>query len=136
MAEAALPATDVLGLVTRPSGWGRVRLYGASVVAGHIRRRANTVTLALYVLALAVLVPAARTTDGVEAALAEVVASLPTVVAPLAALPYDLLAVWAVAMVALACIRRHWRLTLGPGHRHPRRRRRDPRPEQRPGPRR
>ena len=54
----------------------------------------------------------ARTTDGVEAALAEVVASLPTVVAPFAALPYDLLAVWAIVMVALALLRRHWRLAL------------------------
>ena len=63
-------------------------------------------------LALAVLVPTARTTDGVEAALADVVASLPTVVDPFAALPYDLLAVWAVAMVALALVRRHWRLAL------------------------
>jgi len=112
MAEGTAHATDVLGLVTRRSGWGRVRLYGASVTADRVRRRVDTVTLALYVLALAVVVPAARTTDGVEAALADVVASLPTVVAPLAALPYDLLAVWAVAMMVLAAIRRHWRLAV------------------------
>ena len=106
------PATDVRGLVTRPSGWGHIRLYRASVSAGHGRRRVDTITLAFYALGLAVLVPAARTTDGVEAALAEVVASLPTVIAPFAALPYDLLAVWAVGMVAMAGIRRHWRLVL------------------------
>lgn len=106
------PATDLRGVITQPSGWGRVRLYGAAASAGHIRRRADTITLALCVLALIVLVPSARTTDGVEAAVAEVVASLPTVVAPLAALPYDLLVVWSVAMVLLACVRRHWRLAL------------------------
>ena len=39
-------------------------------------------------------------------------ASLPTVVAPFAAFPYDLLAVWAIAMVVLAGLRRHWRLAL------------------------
>ncbi len=106
------PATDVRGLVARPSGWGRIRLYRASVTAGYGRRRVDTITLAFYALGLAVLVPAARTTDGVEAALAEVVAALPTVIAPFAALPYDLLAVWAVGMVAMAGIRRHWRLVL------------------------
>ena len=106
------PASDVVGLVTRPSGWGRVRLYGAASTAGHIRRRADTITLALLVLALAMLVPPARTTDGMEAALAEVVASLPTLVEPLAALAYDLLAIWSVAMVLLAVLRRRWRLAL------------------------
>ena len=112
MAEVAARATDVLGLVTRRSGWGRVRLYGASVTADRVRRRVDSITLALFVLALVVVVPAARTTDGVEAALAEVVASLPTVVAPLAALPYDLLAVWALAMVVVAAIRWQWRLAV------------------------
>ena len=105
--------TDVLGLVTHRSGWDRIRLYGASVTADHVRRRADTITLVLYVLALLVLVPAARTTDGVEAALTEVVASLPAVVAPFAALPYDLVAVCGrPSWVALALLRRHWRLTL------------------------
>ena len=66
----------------------------------------------LYVVALAVVIPTASTTDGVEAALAEVVASLPTAVDPFAALPYDLLAVWAIAMMGAALVRRHWRLTL------------------------
>ena len=106
------PASDVVGLVTRPSGWGRVRLYGAASTAGHIRRRADTITLALLVLALAMLVPTARTTDGMEAALAEVVASLPTLVEPVAALAYDLLAIWSVVMVLLAVLRRRWRLAL------------------------
>jgi hypothetical protein len=40
------------------------------------------------------------------------VASLPALIAPVAALPYDLLAVWVAAMLALAAIRRHWRLAL------------------------
>ena len=112
MADVATPATDVRRLVTHPSGWGRVRLYGASAAAGHIRRRVDTITLVLYVVALAVVIPAASTTDGVEAALADVVESLPTAVDPFAALPYDLLAVWAVAMVGAALVRRHWRLAL------------------------
>lgn len=110
--DEARPATDVLALLTRPSGWGRVRLYGASVAADRVRRRVDTITLVLYAVALAVLVPTARTTDGVEAALAELVASLPTVVTPFAAVPYDLLAVWVVAMGAAAIIRMRWRLVL------------------------
>ena len=112
MTVEARPATDVLGLVTRPSGWNRVRLYGASVAADRVRRHVDTITLVLYALALAVLVPTARTVDGVEAALAELVASLPTVVAPFAAVPYDLLAVWVVAMLVVAIFRMRWRLVL------------------------
>ena len=111
-ADRVRPAVDLLGVITQPSGWGRIRLYGAAASAGRIRRRSDNITLAVCALALIVLIPSARTTDGVEAALADVVASLPTMVAPLAALPYDLLLVWSAAMVFLACVRRHWRLAL------------------------
>jgi hypothetical protein len=74
------------------------------------RRPVDTIELTLHALALLMVVPAARTIDGLEAALVDVVASLPSVVEPIAALGYDLLAVSAVVVVALAALRRHGRL--------------------------
>ena len=55
--------------------------------------------------------------------------SLPTVVEPFAALAYDLLAIWSIAMVLLAGLRRRWLLGAGAAHRGPHRGRRDPRPQ-------
>ena len=133
--EEAPPAADVLGLVTRTSGWGQVRLYAASVSTGYVRRSVDSITPIFYALALAVLVPTARTTDGVEASVAEFVAALPTVVAPIAAVPYDFLAVWVVGMVVVAAFRKHWRLVALAARRHPRRRRCDLRPQRPPRPR-
>jgi uncharacterized membrane protein YbhN (UPF0104 family) len=101
-----------LRLVARPSGWRRIRLFGASARAPHTRRRADLITLLCVGIALAAVVPAAATTDGVELALHEALRELPHLIDPLFALAYDALAVWALAAVVLTALRRHWRLVL------------------------
>jgi uncharacterized protein (TIRG00374 family) len=100
----------VLGMMTRPSGWRRVRLFGASSKAAHVRRKADLVTFGMAVLGLALVVPAARSTDGVEAALLDAIEQLPKVFDPLFAIAYGALAVWAIGSLVAAFVRRHWRL--------------------------
>jgi uncharacterized protein (TIRG00374 family) len=103
----------IFGLLTRPSGWRRIRLFSASARAPHMRRSADLITLLVSMLALAVAIPTARTTDELEAALFEVATKLPGLVDPLFAVAYDLLALWALASFVLVVVRRHWRLGAG-----------------------
>ncbi|HRW37485.1 MAG: flippase-like domain-containing protein [Acidimicrobiales bacterium] len=103
----------VLGLLARPSGWRRIRLFSASARAPHVRRRADLTTLLVALLALAAAIPAARTTDDLEAALLDVATRLPGLLDPLFALAYDALALWAVACLVLVVARGHWRLAAG-----------------------
>lgn len=117
MATTAEPADhrrpdSVLTLLTRPNGWRRIRLFGASSNAPHVRRRADLTTLIVAIICLAVVVPTARTTDGVEAAVYEAIGNLPTLFDPLFAIVYDALAVWAVGSLLLVAARRHWRLAV------------------------
>ena len=100
----------VLGMMTRPSGWGRVRLFGASPKATHVRRRSDLVTFVMAVLGLALLTPAARATDGVEAALLDVIDQLPKLLDPVFAIAYGALTVWAAGSLLAALVRRHGRL--------------------------
>jgi hypothetical protein len=100
----------VLDMVTRPSGWRRVRLFGASSKAAHVRRRADLLTFGMAVLGLVLVVPAARSTDGVEAALLDAIEQLPKLFDPLFAIAYGMLAVWAIGSLVAALVRRHWRL--------------------------
>lgn len=103
----------VIRLLTQPSGWRRIKVFGASASAPKRRRRADGITLVWLVMALLVVASTTRTVSGVEAAIADAVAALPSLVAPIAAVPYDLLAVWAVLVLVLALVRGHWRLALG-----------------------
>lgn len=98
--------------LARPSGWKRLRLWGASSQARHVRRRADLITLGVALLALAIILPGARRTDGLEQAVLEAIAVLPPVIDPVLAITYDLLAVFAVLALVLALARRQWRLTL------------------------
>jgi uncharacterized protein (TIRG00374 family) len=100
----------LLRLAARPSGWRRVRLFGASASAPHVRRQVDLITLGFLVAFLFVVVGAASTTDGVEAALDEVLRQLPNLFDPFWAIAYDLLAVAALASYALALVRGRWRL--------------------------
>lgn len=115
-ASAGSPAADrngILALLTRPSGWRRIRLFSASARAPHTRRRADLITLLVSLLAIAIVVPTARTTDDFEAALAGVMDQLPGFLTPLFAVAYDLLALWALICLVLVIVRRHWRLAGG-----------------------
>jgi uncharacterized membrane protein YbhN (UPF0104 family) len=98
--------------LARPSGWKRLRLWGASSRARHVRRRADLITLGVALLALAIILPGARRTDGLEQEVLGAIAVLPPVLDPVLAITYDLLAVFAVLALVLALVRRQWRLTL------------------------
>lgn len=106
-------SSTILGVVARPSGWTRIRLFSASARAPHTRRSADLITLLVALLTLAVAVPAARTTDELEAALLDVATKLPGLVDPLLAVAYDVLALWALAGLVLVVVRGHWRLAAG-----------------------
>jgi uncharacterized protein (TIRG00374 family) len=101
---------SLLRLAARPSGWGRIRLFGSSSHAPHVRRRVDLITLGFLVLALFVVTRTARTTDGVEAALDDALRQLPDLFDPIWAVAYDLLAVGALVCWALAVLRGRWRL--------------------------
>ena len=103
---------SILRLAARPSGWRRIRLFGSSSDAPHIRRRVDLITLGFLVLGMVAVTRAARTTDGVEAALDEVLRELPSLFDPIWALAYDLLAVAALTCWALALLRGRWRLAF------------------------
>jgi uncharacterized protein (TIRG00374 family) len=105
--------STILGLVARPSDWKRIRLFSASARAPHTRRSADLITLLVALLALAVAIPAARTTDELEAALLDVATKLPGLFDPLLAVAYDVLALWAIAGLVLVVVRGHWRLAAG-----------------------
>jgi uncharacterized membrane protein YbhN (UPF0104 family) len=98
--------------LTQPSGWKRIRLFGASARAQHVRRRADLITFGVALGALGVVLSGARRTDGLEAAVLEAVDALPAVLDPLFALAYDALAVFAAASLVLALARSQWRLAL------------------------
>src|SRR3954462_8001335 len=83
----------VLALLRRPSGWSRLRMFSSSARAPRVRRREDLITLACAVLALLVVLPAARTTDGIEAALLDTIDQIPSLADPVLAFLYDLLAV-------------------------------------------
>lgn len=104
-------AAGVLRL-TRPSGWKRIRIYGASSHAPHVRRSVDLITVGFLVVALALLAPAARNTQGLEEAVAEAIGRLPGIVDPIWAVAYDLLGVAAVTCYVVALLRGRWRLVL------------------------
>jgi uncharacterized membrane protein YbhN (UPF0104 family) len=108
-----MPEGSVIRLLTRPSGWSRIKLFGASSRAPYSRHRADAVSLILHVIALVAVMPTTRKLNGFEANLARAVDSLPTIVAPIASVPYDLLAVWAVVVLVLTAVRGHVRLLIG-----------------------
>jgi uncharacterized membrane protein YbhN (UPF0104 family) len=103
----------VLALLRRPSGWGRLRMFSSSAHAPRVRRREDLITLTCAVLALLAVMPAARTTDGIEAALLDTINQIPSFSDPVLAFAYDLLGVFAVVVVGVALVRRHWRLLVG-----------------------
>lgn len=112
VAEGESGRGSLLRLAARPSGWRRIRLFGSSAGAAHVRRRVDLITLGFLILGLVVVTRAARTTDGVEAALDEALRDLPGLFDPIWALAYDLLAVAALTCWALALLRGRWRLAF------------------------
>lgn len=105
--------SPLLALLTRPLGWRRTKLFGSSARSGNVRRRADLITAAWCVLGLALAAPAASSVGVFEAALVQVIASLPSIVSALSSFFYDLLAVWVVFLLLAAAVRGHWRLVLG-----------------------
>src|SRR4051812_5698651 len=103
----------VLALLRRPSGWARLRMFSSSAGAPRVRRREDLITLTCAVLALLAVLPAARTTDGIEAALLDTINQIPSFSDPVLAFVYDLLGLFAVVVVGVALVRRHWRLLIG-----------------------
>ncbi len=98
--------------LARPSGWKRIRIFGASPRAPHVRRSVDLITVGFLVAAMALLAPAARNTEGLEEAVAESIERLPGLADPIWAVAYDLLGVAAVACYLLALLRGRWRLVL------------------------
>lgn len=101
---------SLVELVTRPSGWRRIRLFGASARAPRRRRRADAIALVVELAVLLALVPTARSTGAVEQAIYQGIGDLPGIVDPFASFAYDLLAAWAALALVLVVVRGRWRL--------------------------
>ena len=100
-------------LVARPSRWREVRLFSSPAEDALARRPTDIVLLVGAVLTLVVLSTIINATPtGFEAAVADVVANFPHFLDPLWEVVYDAVAVWAIALVAAAIVRRRWLLLL------------------------
>lgn len=75
-----------LRLLIRPSGWHRIKLFGAPPRAQHVRRGADAIALAGQVVALVVLVPSTRSLSSFESGMVDTIATLPEFLRPLASI--------------------------------------------------
>jgi len=117
---ASPPEVGLSETLTGPDGTGlshalipRVpaQLFATSPHARRVRRPTDvTLLIATGVLLLVSALNADRSDSGLQGALAELLDDLPRVLVPLWQVLHDLLLVWALLVVVLAVIRRHWSL--------------------------
>ena len=104
---------DFLGLVTRPSRWREVRLFASPARSALSRRPTDVVLFIGALLTLLVLsMTIGVTPTGFEAAVVDLQANFPDFLDPLWQILYDALTVWAVFLLIVALVRRHWVLLV------------------------